>query len=140
MADVTEFFLPELPRLLPHSYHPSAAQIEFASNGWVRRMLGDCFRTEGELLYFLRQRNGIYGPLTVPHASERRARDIADWYQYVTVIDSSVSDRSALGASAEYARKVFARIAAFFGTCDAEPGEPYLRAAADLWRRLSPHL
>ncbi|WP_322752630.1 hypothetical protein [Frankia sp. Cas3] len=109
-----EFFLPELPRSLPFAYHPKAAQIEFASNGWVRAQLGECFATEEDLLFFLRQRNGIYGPLTVPNADDQRARDIADWYQYVTVIDSFVSDRSALCASDSKAREVFANIIADF--------------------------
>src|SRR6185437_5600952 len=109
-----EFFLPELPRLLPVGYHPKAAQIEFASNGWVRSMLGECFADEDSLLLFLRQRNGLYGPMTVPYADDKRARDIADWYQYVTVIDSFVSDRSALGGSTKDARRIFRSIAAAF--------------------------
>lgn len=139
--------MPQLPRLLPVAYHPKAAQIEIASNGWVRRMLGDCFAGEGELLRFLRQRNGIYGPLTVPHAEAQRAQDIADWYQYVTVIDSSVSDRAALGESDERAGAVFAGIVAEFGDpvgpADADgPADAlaYRRAAKDLWSRISPGL
>ncbi len=136
-----EFFLPELPRSLPFAYHPKAAQIEFASNGWVRTQLGACFATEEDLLAFLRQRNGIYGPLTVPNADEQRARDIADWYQYVTVIDSFVSDRSALGASDGKARDVFATIIADFrGDGDPANDLPYSRAAKDLWKRISPNL
>ncbi|WP_207386856.1 cytochrome P450 [Frankia sp. Cppng1_Ct_nod] len=139
-----EFFLPELPRSLPFAYHPQAAQIEFASNGWVREQLGECFATEGDLLFFLRQRNGIYGPLTVPNADGQRARDIADWYQYVTVIDSFVSDRSALGASDIGAREVFADILADFRGEDGRDSRAgdfaYGRAARDLWRRISPGL
>ncbi|WP_329560586.1 hypothetical protein [Kitasatospora sp. NBC_01266] len=105
---VREFFPSELPGLLPYAYHPHAAEIEFASNGWIRARLGDCFAGEAELLHFLRQRNGLYGPLTVPRADRRRARDIADFYQFVTVVDSFVSDRAELGASVEGAREVFA--------------------------------
>jgi pentalenene oxygenase len=136
-----EFHLPELPRLLPVRYHPDAARIEFASNGWVRRWLGDCFENEADLLHFLRQRNGIYGPLTVPDAEYQRAQDIADWYQYVTVIDSFVSDRSALGASDTGAREVFAAIMADFPDTGRPAGElPYARAGRDLWRRISPGL
>jgi hypothetical protein len=139
------FYLPELPRLLPYAYHPQAARIEIASNGWVRRLLGDCFPSEQELLRFLRQRNGLYGPLTVPTAPEDRARDIADWYQFVTVIDSFVSDRAALGASQDGARKVFAQIMADFhggARSDELTAEEfgYGRAARDLWRRMSPGL
>lgn len=138
------FFLPELPRLLPFAYHPDAARIEIASNGWVRRMLGACFASEDELLYFLRQRNGIYGPLTVPKTDAWRAQDIADWYQFVTVIDSFVSDGAALGASTAAARREFARILADFergedGRGDEEEQSsdfPYGRAARDLWRRI----
>ncbi|WP_318205663.1 cytochrome P450 [Streptomyces sp. SCL15-4] len=141
MSNPTEFFMPELPRLLPYAYHPQAAQIEIASNGWVRRFLADTFPGEPDLLYFLRQRNGIYGPLTVPEATYQRALDIADWYQYVTVIDSFVSDRSALGASATAAREVFARILSDFeGDLPTDPGFPYGRAGQDLWRRISPGL
>ena len=141
LTGVTEFFLPQLPRLLPYAYHPQAAQIEIASNGWIRRFLADTFASEPDLLYFLRQRNGIYGPLTVPHATYQRALDIADWYQYVTVIDSFVSDRSALGASAEAAREVFKRILADFdGDLPTNPDFPYGRAGQDLWRRISPGL
>lgn len=123
------FFLPELPRSLPVAYHPKAAQIEFASNGWVRAQLGECFATEEDLLFFLRQRNGIYGPLTVPDAEDQRARNIADWYQYVTVIDIFVSDRSDLGANDGKAREVFARIMGVFHGGE-EPTEefPYGRA------------
>ncbi|MCC2280711.1 hypothetical protein LKL35_35760 [Streptomyces sp. ET3-23] len=140
-AAVAGFFLPELPRLLPYAYHPQAAQIEIASNGWVRRFLAESFATEADLLFFLRQRNGIYGPLTVPHADRQRAQDIADWYQYVTVIDSSVSDCSTLGGSAEGAVKVFTQILADFGTGMPTDGEfPYGRAGQDLWRRISPGL
>ncbi|GAA2594852.1 hypothetical protein GCM10010399_26780 [Dactylosporangium fulvum] len=148
-----EFYLPELPRLLPVAYHPDAARIEFASNGWVRRWLGDCFAGEADLVFFLRQRNGIYGPLTVPEAQYQRALDIADWYQYVTVIDSFVSDRSALGASDTGAREVFAAIMAeFLGTAQPSGGDgepvgdaraarlPYGAAGRDLWRRISPGL
>ncbi|MGH3822784.1 MAG: cytochrome P450 [Pseudonocardiaceae bacterium] len=140
-SPVREFFLPELPRSLPFAYHPKAAQIEFASNGWVREQLGECFATEEDLLFFLRQRNGIYGPLTVPNADDQRARDITDWYQYVTVIDSFVSDRSALGASDGKAREAFAKIVADFH----DEGDPandfaYGRAGKDLWRRISPGL
>ncbi len=141
MSNPQEFYLPELPRLLPFAYHPKAAQIEFASNGWVRRMLGACFAGEPELLFFLRQRNGIYGPLTVPKATEKRARDIADWYQYVTVIDDLASDRSSLGASADRARQLFARIVADFNEAeDAEVEIPFVMAGKDLWRRISPGL
>ncbi|MEO6502411.1 MAG: cytochrome P450 [Jatrophihabitantaceae bacterium] len=141
----TAFHLPELPRLLPVAYHPKAAQIEIASNGWVRRWLADCFPSEADLLQFLRQRNGIYGPLTVPEADERRAQDIADWYQYVTVIDSFVSDRSALGASDGVARQLFDRLVDGFGgdgEADGADGEEtssgYAAAAGELWRRISP--
>nr|WSX74978.1 cytochrome P450 [Streptomyces sp. NBC_00899] len=151
-----EVFYPELPRLLPYAYHPKAAQIEIASNGWIRKHLTACFAGEEELLFFLRQRNGIYGPLTVPEADAQRALDIADWYQYVTVIDSSVSDRSALGADEGAARRVFADIVADF-TVEDGTGEPagadtpevvvrstaevaYGTAAKDLWRRISPGL
>ncbi|WP_142212177.1 terpene synthase family protein [Streptomyces sp. SLBN-118] len=138
---MTEFFLPELPRLLPVAYHPKAAQIEFWSNGWVRRQLGDCFAREEDLLSFLRQRNGLYGPLTVPDANERRTLDVTDWYQYVTVIDSSASDRSALGADEADARAVFAGImAAFHGGPGGDEAHPYARAGKDLWRRISPAL
>ncbi|MBV9821521.1 MAG: hypothetical protein JO144_04695, partial [Actinobacteria bacterium] len=139
----TAFHLPELPRLLPVAYHPQAAQIEIASNGWVRQWLGDCFADEADLLRFLRQRNGIYGPLTVPEAATQRAQDIADWYQYVTVIDSFVSDRSALGASDGAARQLFDRLVGGFGAdsgtgTDDLPSTGYAAAAADLWRRISP--
>jgi hypothetical protein len=141
------FYLPELPRLLPYDYHPRAAQIEFMSNGWVRSFLGDCFPSEAELLRFLRQRNGLYGSLTVPKATTERARNIADWYQFVTVIDSFVSDRSALGASDDGARQVFAAIMSDFhgdqrDAADARGVEEfaYGRAGRDLWRRFSPGL
>ncbi|MET8677142.1 terpene synthase family protein [Streptomyces sp. NPDC004647] len=138
---MTEFFLPELPRLLPVAYHPKAAQIEFRSNGWVRRRLDSCFANEQDLLSFLRQRNGLYGPLTVPGADEQRALDVADWYQYVTVIDSSVSDRSALGADEADARAVFTGIMAdFHGGGDGNEELPYGLAGKDLWRRISPGL
>lgn len=138
---VREFFLPELPRSLPFAYHPRSAQIEVASNGWVRAQLGECFATEEDLLFFLRQRNGIYGPLTVPNADEQRARDIADWYQYVTVIDSFVSDRAALGSSDTRAREVFAGIVSDFrGNGDPADDFAYGRAGRDLWRRISPGL
>ncbi|MFF4344331.1 cytochrome P450 [Kitasatospora sp. NPDC001540] len=140
-VETVEFFLPELPRLLPYAYHPQAAQIEIASNGWIRRLLADTFADEDALLFFLRQRNGIYGPLTVPHATYQRALDIADWYQYVTVIDSFVSDRTALGSSARAAREVFARILGDFeGDVEPDPQFPYGRAGQDLWRRISPGL
>ncbi|MGP3922962.1 terpene synthase family protein [Streptomyces sp. 8N616] len=138
---MTEFFLPEMPRLLPVAYHPQAAQIEFRSNGWVRRRLGGCFAGEEDLLFFLRQRNGLYGPLTVPDAGEQRALDVADWYQYVTVIDSSVSDRSALGADEAAARAVFTGIMAdFHGERGGSEDFPYGLAGKDLWRRISPGL
>lgn len=142
----SEFFLPELPRSLPFAYHPKAAQIEFASNGWLREFLGECFAGEEELLFFLRQRNGLYGPLTVPEATEERARAIADWYQFVTVIDSFVSDRAALGASDSGARRLFAQIMTDFTRDSSADGGPddldfaYGRAARDLWRRISPGL
>ncbi|MEU9092120.1 cytochrome P450 [Streptomyces sp. NPDC048428] len=144
-------FYPELPRLLPCAYHPKSAQIEIASNGWIRKNLAVCFADESDLLFFLRQRNGIYGPLTVPRASDQRALDIADWYQYVTVIDSSVSDRSALGADGGVARRIFGNVLAEFtgGARDTagqaghapSPQEiAYGTAAKDLWQRISPGL
>ncbi|MGW0557710.1 terpene synthase family protein [Streptomyces sp. NPDC002926] len=138
---MTEFFLPELPRLLPVAYHPKAAQIEFRSNGWVRSRLGACFASEEDLLRYLRQRNGLYGPLTVPYADEQRALDVADWYQYVTVIDSFVSDRSALGADEASARDVFADIMdEFHGDGGGREDFPYGVAGKELWRRISPGL
>lgn len=136
---VEEFFLPELPRLLPFAYHPRAAQIETASNGWISRFLADAFPDEAELLRFLRQRNGIYGPLTVPHAGYQRALDIADWYQFVTVIDSAASDRRALGASTSTAGEFFVRVLADFDDGGVPDRDfPFGRAARDLWRRISP--
>jgi cytochrome P450 len=140
---VTEFFLPRLPRLLPFAYHPRAAQIEIASNGWMRRFLAGTFGGEEQFLRFLRQRNGIYGPLTVPRADYQRALDIADWYQFVTVIDSAASDRHTLGASVSGAHTVFARILTDFSGSATAPGlddSPFGRAARDLWRRISPGL
>lgn len=143
-----EFFLPPLPRLLPRKYHPDAARIEIASNGWIRRMLGACFTGENDLLVFLRQRNGLYGPLTVPYAEVTRAQNIADWYQFVTVIDTFVSDRSALGGSHAAAGAVFAALlddlrSGATRSTDAEPDGTaalYARAARDLWERISPGL
>jgi len=140
-----EFFLPELPRLLPFAYHPRAAQIEFQSNDWVCRFLGACFASEQALLAFLRQRNGFYGPLTVPAADQERARNIADFYHFVTVVDDATADRSASGVGHHQVRAAFDRIMTGFGTdpdSDSDTGEdfPYGRAAADLWRRISPAL
>ncbi|NBM16965.1 terpene synthase family protein [Streptomyces sp. GC420] len=136
-----EFHIPELPRLLPVAYHPKAAQIEFQSNAWVCRMLGDCFADERALLAFLRQRNGLYGSLTVPAATEERARDIADFYQFATVVDDAGADRGAVGSGHDRARAAFARIMASFGP-EAAPDDdfPYSRAAGDLWRRITPGL
>ncbi|MFI9291979.1 terpene synthase family protein [Streptomyces gardneri] len=134
-----EFFLPPLPRLLPAGYHPDAARIEIASNGWVRRMLADCFDSEESLLFFLRQRNGIYGPLTVPYAEADRAQNIADWYQFVTVIDSFVSDEAALGADHAAAAETFAAVVADLreGGAGGPAASLYGRAAQDLWRRIA---
>ncbi|GIJ26735.1 hypothetical protein Vqi01_18970 [Micromonospora qiuiae] len=138
-----EFYLPPLPRLLPVAYHPQAARIEINSNGWIRSMLGDCFGSEAALLLFLRQRNGIYGPLTVPYADLARAQNIADWYHFVTVIDSFVSDASRLGADHAAAREVFAAVMADVGpdgrgSGGGEATTAYGRAAQDLWRRIAP--
>lgn len=44
-----EFFLLDLPRSLPFVYHPKAAQIGFASNGWVRNSSGECLATAENL-------------------------------------------------------------------------------------------
>jgi hypothetical protein len=33
-TEVTEFYLPELPRLLPYAHHPQAAHIEPPSPTW----------------------------------------------------------------------------------------------------------
>jgi hypothetical protein len=117
-----------------------AAQIEIASNGWVRRMLAACFPDEEELLRFLRQRNGIYGPLTAPYASRARAENIADWYQFVTVIDSFVSDRSSLGADDRAASAIFDGIVTEFPDHSGSSHSPYVAAARDLWRRITPGL
>ncbi|WP_165987505.1 terpene synthase family protein [Streptomyces sp. YIM 98790] len=137
-APPREFYLPELPRLLPRAYHPHAARIEILSNGWVRDRLGDCFAGENHLLRFLRQRNGLYGALVAPSATFDRARAIADFYQYVTVIDTLTGDRTALGASEHGARRVFEEILESFGPGGAPDGSsPFATAAADLWRRIS---
>ncbi|SFC40856.1 terpene synthase family protein [Streptomyces aidingensis] len=133
-----EFHLPELPRLLPVAYHPHAARIEILSNGWVRERLGACFADENRLLRFLRQRNGLYGALVAPAAEFDRARAIADFYQYVTVIDTLTGDRTALGASQHGARRVFTEIMAGFGPGPDTAGRtPFATAATDLWRRIS---
>jgi hypothetical protein len=140
-TEVVEFFIPELPRLLPVAYHPKAAQIEFCSNAWVCRMLESCFADERALLAFLRQRNGLYGSLTVPTATEERAQNIADFYQFVTVVDDAGADRSTVGAGHDRARAAFARIMTAFGPeGDVDDDFSYARAAADLWRRIAPHL
>ncbi|MFF3838319.1 terpene synthase family protein [Streptomyces sp. NPDC001930] len=134
-----EFFLPPLPRLLPADYHPDAARIEISSNGWVRRMLEPCFDSEESLLLFLRQRNGLYGPLTVPYARTARAQNIADWYQFVTVIDSFVSDEAALGADHAAAAETFAAVVADLrdGGDGGGTASLYGDAAQDLWRRIA---
>lgn len=133
MIQTTEFFLPQLPRLLPFAYHPNAAQIEFASNGWVRQMLTDCFIGESEMLRFLRERNGLYGSLAVPKASEQRARDVADWYQYVTVIDTLI-------LQIHNPRELFTAIVGDFNADEVDDRQSYIKAANNLWRRISPGL
>lgn len=143
--DPQEFFLPPLPRLLPVGYHPEATRIEIASNGWIRRMLGSCFANEQDLLVFLRQRNGLYGPLTVPYAEEARVQNITDWYQFVTVIDTFVSDRSGLGGSHTDAGAVFASLVNGLRAGSSHGSDPeaggaarlYGSAAQDLWERIS---
>ncbi|WFB07807.1 hypothetical protein LRS74_12700 [Streptomyces sp. LX-29] len=136
-----QFYLPELPRLLPYAYHPKAAQIEFRSNGWVRRFLADCFADEQELLKYLRQRNGLYGSLTVPTADEAHALNVVDFYQFVTVIDDLAMDPTALGASQRRLGEEFARILEdFTAGAEPDPGFPYGCAACDLWRRIGPGL
>jgi hypothetical protein len=137
----TAFFLPPLPHRLPVRYHPKAAQIEFASNGWVRRFLGDCFPGEAELLSYLRQRNGLYGAVVSPGAEESRVRDITDWYQFVTVIDDFVVDSAKFGSSREHAMSEFAMIMDSFGAdAPSRVASPFESAAKDLWRRISPRL
>ncbi|KPA97847.1 MULTISPECIES: terpene synthase family protein [Pseudomonas] len=133
MSLTTEFFLPQLPRLLPYAYHPNATRIEFASNGWVRRMLGDCFISESELLRFLRERNGLYGSLTVPRASEQRTQDVADWYQYVTLIDTVM-------AQINNPHELFSTIVNGFNADEIDDPRSYIKAANELWRRISPGL
>jgi hypothetical protein len=133
------FFLPELPRLLPAAYHPKAAQIEFQSNGWLARMLSECFVDEQALLAFLRQRNGLYGSMTVPATDEARARNITDFYHYFAALDDAAADRSSPGHS--QARAALARITASFGTdSGADDDSAYVRAAGDWWRRIAPDL
>ncbi|MDK1474640.1 terpene synthase family protein [Streptomyces sp. 549] len=133
------YFLPELPRLLPVAYHPQAAQTEFRSNAWVRRHLGACFDGEAHLLRLLRERVGLYGPLTAPLADDQRVLDLADFYHFVGLIDDLAVDHSALGANSSGAREVFGRVLSGFGA-DTDPALPLGRAAADLWRRVSPGL
>ncbi|MFH8398891.1 terpene synthase family protein [Streptomyces anulatus] len=131
-----EFFLPELPRLLPSAYHPNAVEIEVRSNAWVCRHLQSCFTDEQALLLYLRQRAGLYGAAVSPLADERRAGDIADFYQYVTVVDDAVAGAA---TSERQARTALARITDGFGV-DSDDTSPLVRAGADLWRRIAPGL
>ncbi|MFI5987521.1 terpene synthase family protein [Streptomyces sp. NPDC051555] len=131
----TEFYLPELPRLLPSAYHPNAVEIEVRSNAWVCRHLQSCFTDERALLSYLRQRAGLYGPAVSPLANEQRAGDIADFYQYVTVMDDAIAGAA---TSERQARAALTRITDGFGTDDDT--SPLLRAGADLWRRITPGL
>ncbi|UGY94656.1 terpene synthase family protein [Streptomyces gobiensis] len=138
-ADAEGFYLPELPRLLPVAYHPKAAQIEFRSNGWVRRSLGECFASEEQLLKLLRERVGLYGPLIAPKADEQRVLDLTDFYHFVGLIDNLAVDHSGLGANIYGARKMFEKIMTDFGA-GTGAASPFGRAAADLWQRISPGL
>ncbi|WP_327167702.1 terpene synthase family protein [Streptomyces subrutilus] len=135
-AQETEFFLPELPRLLPSAYHPNAVEIEVRSNAWVCRHLQSCFSDEQALMSYLRQRAGLYGPAVSPLADEQRAGDIADFYQYVTVMDDAIAGAA---TDEQQARTALARITDGFGT-DTDDTSPLIRAGADLWRRITPGL
>ncbi|WP_326680869.1 terpene synthase family protein [Streptomyces sp. NBC_01237] len=132
----TEFYLPELPRLLPSAYHPNAVEIEVRSNAWVCRHLQSCFTDEQALLSYLRQRAGLYGPAVSPLADGQRAGDIADFYQYVTIVDDAIAGTS---TSEQQARGALARITHGFGT-ETDDTSPLIRAGADLWRRITPGL
>lgn len=61
-------------------------------------------------------------------------------FDAVTVIDSSVSDLSALGSSDRAARETFAGILDDFQGEESAGDFPYGRAGKDLWNRISPGL
>ncbi|GIJ29519.1 hypothetical protein Vqi01_46810 [Micromonospora qiuiae] len=136
MAGPREFFLPELPRLLPVGYHPKAAQIEIASNGWVRRCMGGCFASEDDLMCFLRQRNGLYGPLVVPDAEEDRAQNVADWYQFIAALERLAADRPA-DEAAHHVSQVVQEIVVGPQSGSGDEPSPYGCAARSLWSRIS---
>ncbi|MDG6110109.1 hypothetical protein Daura_20995 [Dactylosporangium aurantiacum] len=119
-------YLPELPRLIPVAYHANAVQLETASNNWVRRFLGDCFAGEEELLRFLRQRNGLYGPLTVPEGEPAKVLCVSDWYQLVNAIEA-IGAGSLLGGVVAGVKD---------GAGAGQPGSAYLDAARDLFGRI----
>ncbi|MEV0135907.1 hypothetical protein AB0H83_46630 [Dactylosporangium sp. NPDC050688] len=121
-----QLYLPELPRLIPVAYHANAVQLETASNNWVRRFLGDCFAGEEELLRFLRQRNGLYGPLTVPNAEPEKALCVSDWYQLVNAVET-IGAGSLLGGVVAGVKD---------GDSAGQPESSYLNAARDLFGRL----
>jgi hypothetical protein len=139
MVGPREFFLPELPRLLPVGYHPKATQIEIASNGWVRRCLAHCFADEDDLMLFLRQRNGLYGPLVVPDAEQDRAQNVSDWYHFIAAIEHLTAERPDDEAATHISTVVQEIVAEPANTAD-DGRSPYGPAARDLWSRISPGL
>lgn len=137
----TYIHIPELPGLLPVAYHPQAAQIEFRSNGWLRRFTEEYFGDESALLGYLRQRNGLFGPVIMPYADTESCQAITDFFHLVALIDDDSANRSASESGLLQAREVFPQILASFAHgVTASEDIPYGQAVQNLWQRISPGL
>jgi hypothetical protein len=105
-----EFYLPELPYLLPALCHPEATRIRADSDAWVRSRLRFALPSDAELDQLLEEGATLWTCYVLPTAQPDRLSLLCKYTEFLSVFDNAMVDRTAIGKDVEAARRLFGRV------------------------------
>ena len=129
----TQFYLPELPYLLPALAHPQSELICKESESWIRDELRFALTDERETELLLEEGASLWTCLVLPTAEADRLRLMCKYTEYLSVFDNAMVDPAKIGGDPEAAKDLFRRIAGILNDAPDAVDFAWGRALQELW-------
>jgi hypothetical protein len=128
-----EFYLPQMPYLLPALCHPDVETIHRDSDAWVRKNMRFALPDDGAMERLLEERAALWTCYVLPTADAGRLTTMCEYTEYLSVFDNAMVDRARIGADPGAAKALFDRVLTIMEDRAVGDDFEWGRALQELW-------
>jgi hypothetical protein len=134
----SQFYLPELPYLLPARRHPQTEELRRTCDAWVRENMAFAMDSPADMDLLLEEGAALWTCLVLATASADRLLPLCKYTEYLSVFDNAMVDRNKIGKDVGAARRMFDRVAAILDEKAVGKDFEYGRVLQGIWREMRP--